>query len=345
VSTILKALQRLEDEKRADSERSLDEQIVARRPPPDPERRWLKIGAVAIGGLAVASAAFFFWPAREAPEAEVAMESPPPATAPEVATKTKVAAEKPRRRSSARPAPAARAQPDSPEVEVSSVVEVVKRLDTPPADSAEAAALPDHDAPTARAGTERPAGRRSARKPKPSNAREAGKVGRTVHQVPGGEPPATSISGNSAPAKPAPAPNVPAEVEVVAAKPAPARLEPVEAEAVTANSAPVLPAPVEIAAVAAEPAPTAASASIPAAIRDSEQKVIQRAKVPAISIEKTIWHPDAFRRIAVVKLLDDEEVIRLKEGDAIGPLVVKTINPDSVLFNHDSIEIVYNIGS
>jgi len=66
VSTILKALQRLEDEKRADSERSLDEQIVARRPPPDPERRWLKIGAVAIGGLAVASAAFFFWPAREA---------------------------------------------------------------------------------------------------------------------------------------------------------------------------------------------------------------------------------------------------------------------------------------
>jgi hypothetical protein len=132
---------------------------------------------------------------------------------------------------------------------------------------------------------------------------------------------------------------------VVAAKPAPARPAPVEAEAVTANSAPVLPAPVEIAAVAAEPAPTAASASIPAAIRDSEQKVIQRAKVPAISIEKTIWHPDAFRRIAVVKLLDDEEIIRLKEGDAIGPLVVKTINPDSVLFNHDSIEIVYNIGS
>jgi len=45
-----------------------------------------------------------------------------------------------------------------------------------------------------------------------------------------------------------------------------------------------------------------------------------------------------------VKLIDAEEVLRLKEGDAVGPLVVKTINPGSVLFNHDGIEIVYNVG-
>ena len=93
MSTILKALQRLEDEKSAGTERSLDEQVVARHPSPDPERhRGLRIGAVAIGGLAVAAVVFLFWPTREEPDAEVAMESPPSATAPAAADTTKVAA-------------------------------------------------------------------------------------------------------------------------------------------------------------------------------------------------------------------------------------------------------------
>jgi hypothetical protein len=311
VSTILKALQRLEDEKSADAERSLDEQIVARRSPPAPERRGLKIAAVAIGGLAIAAVAFLFWLTREDPDAEVAMESPPPATAPAAAATTKVAADKPRRKPSARPAPAAREQRDSSEVEVSSVVEVVELLDAPPADSAAPAAAPNRTAAAAKAGAERPARRRSARKPEPQVSRGAAEPRPVPKQAANAKPPVTEISGNSAPAKPAPTP----------------------------------PAPVEVAVVAAKPAPIAEPASIPAPIREPEQKVVQRAKLPALSVEKTIWHPDADRRVAVVKLIDAEEVLRLKEGDAIGPLVVKTINPGSVVFNHDSIEIRYNVGS
>ncbi len=46
-----------------------------------------------------------------------------------------------------------------------------------------------------------------------------------------------------------------------------------------------------------------------------------------------------------MKLIDAEEALRLKEGDAIGPLVIKAIKPGSVLFNHDGIEITYNVGS
>jgi len=348
VSTILKALQRLEDEKSADAGRSLDEQVVARRPSPDPERRGLRIGAVAIGGLAGVAAAFLFWFAREDPDVEVAMESPPPAEAlaeaPAVATKQEVAAEKPRRRPSARPAPAARAQQDSSEVEISSVVEVVKRLDEPPADSAAPATPPKRVAQPVKAGTERPAGRPSARKPEPQVARGAAEPGPASKQVANAKSLSTQISGNSAPAKPAPAPPAPVEVAAVAAKPAPASPAPVEVAAVAAKPAPAPPAPVEVAAVAAKPAPIAASASIPAPIRESDQRVVQRAKLPALNVEKTIWHPDADRRVAVVKLIDDEEVLRLKEGDAVGPLVVKTINPGSVLFNHDSIEIRYNVG-
>jgi hypothetical protein len=113
---------------------------------------------------------------------------------------------------------------------------------------------------------------------------------------------------------------------------------------VAAKPAPAPPAPVEVAAVAAKPALTAASASFPTAIRESERRIVQRAKLPTLSVEKTIWHPDAYRRVAVVKLTDAEEVLRLKEGDVVGPLVVKTINPGSVLFNHDGIEITYNVG-
>jgi hypothetical protein len=344
VSTILKALQRLEDEKSADAGRSLDEQVVARRPPPDPERRGLKIGAVAIGGLAVAAAAFLFWLTREEPAAEVAMEPPPPATAPETAAKTKVAAEKPRREPSARPAPAARAQGDSSEVEISSVVEVVQYLDAPPADSAAPAASPERAASRVKVGAERPARRSSANKPDPLVARGAAESRTAPEQVANAKPPATEISENSAPVKPAPAPPAPVEVAVVAAKPAPAPPAPVEVAAVAVKPAPAPPAPVEVAAVAAKPALTAASASFPTAIRESEQRIVQRAKLPTLSVKKTIWHPDAYRRVAVVKLTDTEEVLRLKEGDAVGPLVVQTINPSSVLFNHDGVEITYNVG-
>jgi hypothetical protein len=104
----------------------------------------------------------------------------------------------------------------------------------------------------------------------------------------------------------------------------------------------VPPAPVEVAAVAPEPAATAASA--PPAIREREQEVVQRAELPTLGVDKTIWHPDAARRVAVVKLIDDEEVLRLQEGDAVGPLVVETIKPGSVVFNHDGVEIVYKVG-
>jgi hypothetical protein len=307
VSTILKALQRLEDEKSANSERSLDEQVVARRSPPDPERRGLKIGIAAIGGFAVVAAALLFWFTREDPEVDVAMESPPPAAAPAAEAAQKVAAEKPRRMRSARTAPAARAREDSSEVEVSPVVEVVKRLDAPPDDSA----VTKRAAPRAEAGERRPVRRPTAGRRKPRAASEAAEPKPAPNQVADAALPVAGVAGEPAPVKPAPAP----------------------------------PTPVETAAVAPEPASTATSASIPAAIREPEQEVVQRAEVPTLNIEKTIWHPDADRRLAVVKLVEAEEVLRLKEGDAVGPLVVKAIKPGSVLFSHDGIEIVYNVGS
>jgi len=308
VSTILKALQRLEDEKNSNVERSLDEQIVARRPPSDSNRRGLRLVAVAIGGFAAVAAAFFFWTARESPDAEVTKESRPPEAAPVAAQE--VAAEKPRRRPSARTPPAAPAQQPSSAAKIASVVEIIEHLDAQPVDADAPAAAPKRAAPAARAGAERPARRTSAREPDSQVARAAERPRPARKEIANAEPPVTQILENSVPAKTAPAP----------------------------------PAPVEIAAVAPKSVPTAAPASLPAPIQEPEKKVVQRAKLPTLSVEKTIWHPDADRRVAIVKLIDAEEILRLKEGDAVGPLVIEVIKPGSVLFNHDGIEIRYNVG-
>ncbi len=361
MSTILKALQRLEDEKSANVEHSLDEQIVAQRPPPAPDRRGLRIGAIAIGGLAVAVAAFFFWFTRKDPVAEVAMELPPPAVAPVVAAVQEVAAEKPRRKPLARPAPAARAQQDLPEVEVASIIEVVKRLDAQPADTGESAASSKHAAPTAKADAAQPAQRPSARKPDTQVAHEPAQPRPAQKQIANAKLPAIQISENSVPEKPVPAPPAPAKTVAVVEKPVPAPPAPAKTVAVVEKPVPAPPAPaktvavvekpvpaplapVEIVAVAEKPAPTAAPTLIQASIQELEKKVVQRAKLPALSVEKTIWHPDADRRVAIVKLIGAEGALRLKEGDAVGPLVVEVIKPGSVLFNHDGIEIQYNVG-
>ncbi len=310
----MKALQRLEDEKSAGAERSLDEQVVAHRSLPEPDRRGLKIGIVAIGGLAVAAAVFLLWPTAEDPDVAVAMESTPPAAVPVAAAPApaqRLAAEKPRRRTPARTAPAARGQKNLSEAEAAAIVEVVKRLDAQSADSGAPATSPNRVAASAE--VKRPARRPSARKPDPQAANTAAKPRPAGEQLSKAAPAAAN-------AEPAARAN---SVKSIPAKPAP-------------------PTPIEIAAIA--PEPVAVPASIPAPIRQPEQKIIQRAKLPSLSIEKTIWHPDTDRRIAIVKLIDSEEVLRLKEGDAIGPLVIQSIQPGSVLFNHDGIEIRYNVG-
>jgi hypothetical protein len=316
VSTILKALQRLEDEKVADTKRTLDEQILDRRSPPrPPRRRGLGIGIAAIGGLAVVAAAFLLWPSREDSDAVVATESPtlaaPPATAAAPKPAPPVARAKPRRQPPPRTAAAAPEQEDPAETQI---VEVVERLDAQPA------ASPKRVAPSAEAN--RSAERPGVRKPNTQVARQ----------------PDTQAARKSEPqiadkpAQPQPAAEPVSDARSAAIQRAEPPVASVVGGSVSAKTAPT--APIEIEAVAAEPAP----------IRAPEQKVIQRAKVPTLRVEKTIWHPDANRRIAIVKLVGTEEVMRLKEGDAIGPLVVESIKPGSVVFNHDGIEVSYNVG-
>jgi len=350
MSTILKALQRLEDEKVAEVERPLDERIVARRASPRPTLHLgLAIGIAAVSGVAVAVAAFLLWPGRDDSDARLAQQ-PPSATSPVAAAAPApvVAAEQsqPELPRPAVPVVPEQAQPS--QIQVEDRVEVVERLDALPVDSVESADLSEPAEPlvVTRPTTKRPAAQKAempvVRETKPEVARQAEPevepAPEIVTRAPKPRPAAAYVRSEQPPAVERPAPVAEPSAKNVARLPEPApKTEPTPN---TERAPKAEPAPTT------EPAPLAiaAAAPKPEAIRPAEQKIIPRAKVPALTLERTIWHPDPSRRLAIVKLLDSEEPLQLKEGDAIGPLVVKSIKPSSVVFDHDGIQVTYTVG-
>jgi hypothetical protein len=64
---------------------------------------------------------------------------------------------------------------------------------------------------------------------------------------------------------------------------------------------------------------------------------------PEAHVDSTTWHPDAARRLAVVSTPDRGEVT-LREGDAIGELVVLRIEPAAVVFLYEGREVSRRVG-
>jgi len=330
VSTILKALQRLEDEKRAGKDRSLNEQIVARRSGVAAKSRWLAIGIALLGGVAVGSSALYFWPDAGAPAADVTLEAAPPVVASSASQpkSAALAADSPAETLGADQAAGARKRErkeNRAATPVSPMVEVVERLEEKPAAKPVRAESSDSD-PVA-PGASRPADRRRA-------AREAAKKksGSTPTERTNRRP-AAAVS------KRVPEPRAAEPPVVVAAVD--------QTEAAVSTDA----AAVEDAAVVsdpplgtAEPSQPLSASTSPATPPKSDRMVIHRAQIPLISVDKTIWHPDGDRRSAVVKLTETGEELQLKQGDAVGPLVIETIRPGGVLFIHDGVEVEYRVG-
>jgi hypothetical protein len=71
---------------------------------------------------------------------------------------------------------------------------------------------------------------------------------------------------------------------------------------------------------------------------------IERTSLPDVSVVRTAWHPQPDRRSARVRLEDSGEMRLLKEGDAIGRLVIKEITPSAVLFSAGDVEIRRRVG-
>ncbi|MEN8183573.1 MAG: hypothetical protein ABFS46_13680 [Myxococcota bacterium] len=85
------------------------------------------------------------------------------------------------------------------------------------------------------------------------------------------------------------------------------------------------PAPAPIARAEPAPAPLAPPAPAP-------RQLAPTPLPPAVSVERTVWHPDASRRLALVRPPGVGTALTVREGDAIGELVVLRIEPAEVVF-------------
>jgi len=66
--------------------------------------------------------------------------------------------------------------------------------------------------------------------------------------------------------------------------------------------------------------------------------------LPDVIVLRTSWHPSADRRSARIRIGLDGEQQTLREGDAVGGLVVQEITPSSVLFRVGEVEIRRKVG-
>jgi len=86
---------------------------------------------------------------------------------------------------------------------------------------------------------------------------------------------------------------------------------------------------------AEEPAPT------PAAPREPDVAVV--APRPEIWVESTEWHPSPEKRSARIRVGEDE-ARNLHEGDAVDGVIVKEIRPSGVLFLYEGAEFKRGVG-
>jgi hypothetical protein len=79
-------------------------------------------------------------------------------------------------------------------------------------------------------------------------------------------------------------------------------------------------------------------------VQDRSVERLDNRGLPELTVLRTAWHPKPDRRSAKIRLEATDQVKTLREGDAIGKLVILTISPSSVLFKAGDIEIRRRVG-
>ena len=321
MSTILKALQRLDREKSSPGGRPLQDEVAAAASAPS--RRRLPVAAIGAAmaalGLGLGASMFWLWPREKAvPELAAAPSALQGAAVaqnvPSAAVTQSVPDAVPAPPVLEAPTPAAPVASAPPPAAFSSPVAVVERPEPPPV-AEPAPAMPGEGA----AETDVPA----ASAPAPA--------------LPGDLPPyevaARKRAARLSQPQPPPAP-VARPVEVARAEPpAPVArpLERAESEPLAANALPAAP-------------PAQPVRRKPAAQTQAQTQKLVRANVPDVFVSSTVWHPQKDRRLAKVTFAGGAAQ-ELHEGDAIGPLVVSVIEPSGVIFLHDGVEIRRRVGA
>ena len=318
MSTILKALRRLEQEK-SRTDRPLREQVTGiggDGAEAGTKRRWpILLGGIGAGVVAGVGVLFLALSRGDS-------SPPPPATepAPAVAeSPPQPPRAQPRRRGMIQaipPAPAPAAAPAAPQAPVASDdVEVIDRGAPAPRIAAEPAAAAAAAAAEPPPGSVRPF-RRAERHALPG-----------AHQLP--EEAAGGASAILAPQPPTPAPPPLAAAEPPVRAPAP-------------RPEPVAPAPAPLA--VKPPVPETAPARPEVARAPSRPAPPPPNPFPALRVERTTWHPLAERRLAVVDV-PGQGARELREGDEVAGAVVSLIEPSGVVFRYAGREIRRKVGT
>jgi len=318
MSTILKALRRLEREK-AGPGRPLREQVTgpgnASRGDGRPPRRWpILLGGVGAGVLAGLAVLFLVLSRGDsveevAPEAAAQTAAPPTPQPPRGERRVRPA---PRARAPAQPRAAARAvKPLVPEPDLLEDVVVVDRGTPQPRIVDEPEPAPSAEAAAPKPGSLRPMHRPDPRAlPGRHLIPEAADVPAVVPEV------AASVQAPAPATSPEPAP---------LPEPAPRVERP--------------PTPVEAPRVEPAPAPRAATPPREATKTASAAP----APFPDLRVERTTWHPVAERRVAVIEL-PGGGTQSVHEGDRVAGAVVKRIEPSGVVFEQAGREVRRKIG-
>ena len=161
-----------------------------------------------------------------------------------------------------------------------------------------------------------------------------------IHQRPRPTP-AASAPDPVQPAPPAPPP-VAAAVPPARTAPAPEPLrQPVARPA-------ELPAPSRRPAVVPEPLaePVEVAALVPEPEAQPEPAPPgESSEIPVVTVTRTVWHPKPERRSAIVEVAGNPAPVELKEGDRLGVLVLTQIKPSGVVFDYEGVELVRKIGA
>ncbi len=362
MSTILKALRRLEEERGADGERPLREAVTSSPGRAHSSRGLFGWGLGAALVVAFSAAALVFWSVRgevssqqatvpeagiPAPAAEAGVpvqERGIPAAVAEAgvppAALTRRAAP---RGTDRRPKPVETAT--GGELPAAAYASPVERVDRPLAEPriAESAEQPpETEGVTAAVGNARRAavnelsGSHKFPSAIPGTAAVTALPASRSGAVASSEPDPWEQTAAASARPPVPGPALEVVPAADSALPTPKVAKSVAAP--LAQAAPVVKA------VEAKPsaAPVAKPKLAPVA-KAAKPKPVGKAQLEGVRVAQTTWHPSAARRTAVVTLASGDER-EVHEGDEVGGLVISKIEPSGVVFRDGSAEVRRRIG-
>ena len=73
--------------------------------------------------------------------------------------------------------------------------------------------------------------------------------------------------------------------------------------------------------------------------------VIQQVKLSSVEVVQTIWHPLPAKRQALIRVSGNDEPSFMAEGDTVGTLVLHEIEPAGVVFDNGGVQIRRRVGT